>query len=132
PSAIDGLLQSLPASTPAAHDPGVATPMATVAAADAPARIADHPGYGQEENRFRLVDEDGRVRSADEFDAWMRERQARIDAANAVATDTSVAAAAAAIPASVPASPPPSTSPPAALPAAMQAHPPATTGTTLQ
>src|SRR5690606_14099073 len=30
---------------------------------------------------FRLVADDGRVRSADEFDTWMRERQARIDAA---------------------------------------------------
>lgn len=70
PSAMDGLVGALPANVPVA--------------ATASARAADHPEYGKAENRFELV-KDGRVRTADEFDAWMRERQARIDAAPTVA-----------------------------------------------
>ncbi len=70
PSAMDGLVGALPANVP------VATMAST--------RAADHPEYGKAENRFELV-KDGRIRTADEFDAWMRERQARIDAAAAAA-----------------------------------------------
>ena len=33
-----------------------------------------------------MVDENGRVRTADEFDAWLRERQARLQAEQAAAT----------------------------------------------
>ena len=125
-SAIDGLVQSLPASAPASasRDPAVA-----VAVASAPARIADHPGYGREENRFRLVGEDGRVRSADEFDAWMRERQVRIDAASGAVVATAAPASTSTAPAG---GKPPSTSPP--VPPPVAAHVPLATiaGTTLQ
>ncbi len=58
-----------------------------------PAGLADHPGYGREEDRFRLVDSGGRVRTADEFDAWMRARQARLDGAGATTTIAATATA---------------------------------------
>ena len=92
--------------------PVVAAPAAAAPATGAPARAADHPGYGRESDRFRLVDENGRIRTADEFDVWLRERQARIAAEQAAAaaassgaTVTSAGASTRAAPAAVPASP---------------------------
>ncbi|TDK24426.1 septal ring lytic transglycosylase RlpA family protein [Luteimonas aestuarii] len=118
-SGLDGLVQALPAPPPVAVTPlaaapaaatpaSVATPVAPVAATSPPAastRAADHPGYGREENRFTLL-QDGRVRTADEFDAWMRERQARIDAQAAaapVATPTAMPVASGSPPSTPPA-----------------------------
>ena len=88
-SAMDGLVQALPqppstATTVAAVTAPALMPASITAAAPstpaataAPApRAADLPGYGLPENRFELV-KDGRVRSADEFDAWMKARQER-------------------------------------------------------
>ncbi|MCR6663264.1 MAG: septal ring lytic transglycosylase RlpA family protein [Luteimonas sp.] len=74
PSGMDGLVGALPTNVPATA--AVAPAPAT---ADTVTRAADHPEYGKAENRFELV-KDGRVRTADEFDAWMRERHARLDA----------------------------------------------------
>jgi len=83
-SGLDRLVGGLPQPAPAA--PVVAAASAALeraapAAATGGSRLADHPDYGRAQDRFRLVADDGRVRSADEFDAWMRERQARIDGA---------------------------------------------------
>ncbi|MHC9086376.1 septal ring lytic transglycosylase RlpA family protein [Luteimonas sp. RIT-PG2_3] len=80
PSGMDGLVRSLPAQAPAAATPTLqAAALAAAPAAAASTRVADQPGYGSEENRFRLV-QDGRVRSADEFDTWMKARRDRYDA----------------------------------------------------
>lgn len=118
-SALDGLVQSLP------PPPAVSTPtsaLAMAANAPAPARAADHPGYGREENRFHLV-QDGRLRSADEFDAWMRERQARLSAETALAGPATVPAGVTVGDATAPA---PAAAAPAARPGAMpRATPPA-------
>ena len=85
-SGLDRLVGDLPQVPATATTIAAAAPMSTgPAAAAAVPRMADHPGYGRAENRFRLVADDGRVRSADEFDTWMRERQARLDAARGVA-----------------------------------------------
>lgn len=102
-SGLDHLVGSLPTApasatvtrvaqvSPAAQAVRAPSPVpAATAPAPAPAPavargLADHPGYGREEDRFRLVDDQGRVRSADEFDTWMKARQARIDAARAAA-----------------------------------------------
>jgi rare lipoprotein A len=59
--------------------------------------LADHPDYGRDKDRFRLVDDSGRVKSADEFDAWMRERQARIDAEKAAVATMAQASPAAVV-----------------------------------
>ena len=141
PSALDGLVQTLPAAPPVAVAPLPAAPAATpaavttpagagtaaVASAAASARAADHPDYGRAENRFSLV-QDGRVRSADEFDAWMRERQARIDAG---AASAQVAAAPTATPVSTPAAgtgPLPATAAASTAPVAAAPRQPATAG----
>src|SRR5690606_8247782 len=87
-SGLDRLVGALPqapapaAAAAASTPPHVPVTDATVAAGP---RVADHPEYGRAENRFRLVAADGRVRSADEFDTWMRERKARLDAAGGAA-----------------------------------------------
>ncbi|MDH5834551.1 septal ring lytic transglycosylase RlpA family protein [Luteimonas kalidii] len=82
PSAMDALVGRLPAGAASATAAPVPAPVRSATTpAEGPARLADHPGYGREEDRFRLVAADGRIRSADEFDAWMRARQARLDAA---------------------------------------------------
>ncbi|TYT25824.1 septal ring lytic transglycosylase RlpA family protein [Luteimonas viscosa] len=91
PSALDALVGRLPPATPvtaappAAATTGHAAPVSAVAPTTVPAGraagLADHPDYGREQDRFRLVGEDGRVKTADDFDAWMRARQARLDAA---------------------------------------------------
>lgn len=79
-------LAAAPAQAPAAAPTGLDTLVqampAAYAAVPASTRAADHPEYGQQQHRFELV-KDGRVRTADEFDAWMRERQANLDAASA-------------------------------------------------
>ncbi len=101
PSGMDALVQRLPdvPDAPAATATRAAAAAVTVASVAAPAPagrrtgLADHPGYGREEDRFRMVDEGGRVRSADEFDAWMRARNARRDAAAAVSVGSAVPAA---------------------------------------
>jgi len=82
-SGLDRLVGDLPQAAAATVVAAVAPAPVRTAPAPAPStsRLADHPGYGRAEDRFRLVADDGRVRSADEFDTWMRERQARIDAA---------------------------------------------------
>ena len=89
---MDSLVGALPkASGTPPTVPATAASAVTSAgnAGGAPyARAADHPGYGRESDRFRMVDENGRVRTADEFDAWLRERQARIQAEQAVAAAT--------------------------------------------
>ncbi len=106
-SGMDSLVDALPRASAAP----VMLAAATSSSAGAPAsyaRAADHPGYGRESDRFRMVDENGRIRTADEFDAWLRERQARLQAEQA--------AAAAAAPASVAAGAPPATA--SAVPAA--------------
>ncbi|TWT20275.1 septal ring lytic transglycosylase RlpA family protein [Luteimonas marina] len=103
PSAMDTLvggLPAVPAATPAATLPAAASGPAVAPAASG--GLANHPGYGREEDRFRLVGEDGRVRSADEFDAWMRERQARIQASGAANTAVAATASSAAVPATAP------------------------------
>ncbi len=84
-SGLDRLVGGLPRAAdalPAAQ--AAQAPQVVQVAAPVGSRLADHPGYGRPENRFRLVAEDGRVRDADEFDAWMRERQARLDAERGV------------------------------------------------
>ena len=99
PSAMDALVQRLPdapdASTATAtgtRPAAAAVAVASVVPAPAGRRtgLADHPGYGREEDRFRMVDDGGRVRSADEFDAWMRARKARLDAAEAASAGAPV------------------------------------------
>lgn len=78
PSVMDALVGEL-ATREAPAPTAVATgAVASAAPAGRAAGLADHPDYGREEDRFRLVDDNGRVRSADEFDAWMRARQARL------------------------------------------------------
>ena len=142
PSSLDRLVGTLPqaaavvAAAPPAQPVQVAqaAPPATGAPPASPAavaaRVVDRPGYGLEENRFRMVAADGRVRTADEFDAWMRERQARHDASRTV-------------PGTAPSSPPvvqqsaPPATAPAPMAAAATALAPASTlasgsGTTLQ
>ena len=90
-----------PATAVAATTVAAATPGPVSAAASAPvgrpAGLADHPGYGREEDRFRLVDAGGRVRTADAFDAWMRARQARLDGAGATGSASAAAPASAAV-----------------------------------
>ena len=106
-SEMDSLVGQLAATTAVAaasppRAPTVAGVAAGAAATDAaapatrPARLADQPGYGRVEDRVRLVDASGRVRTADDFDAWMRARQARLDGSAA----TTPGAAAAVAPAS--------------------------------
>jgi rare lipoprotein A len=119
-SALDGLVQRLPPPAPPASTPApvaaAAPPAPAVAMAmNAPVstRAADHPGYGREENRFHLV-QDGRLRSADEFDAWMRERQARLAAEPGAAADPVAAATPAQTPR--PAAPAPAAGPGATPP----------------
>ncbi|HRN62162.1 MAG TPA: septal ring lytic transglycosylase RlpA family protein [Luteimonas sp.] len=84
PSAMDTLVGGLAQPVPAVAAP-VRASAATAPPVGRPAGLADHPDYGREEDRFRLVDASGRVKSADEFDAWLRQRQARIDAGKAAA-----------------------------------------------
>jgi len=127
PSSLDRLVGTLPQPAPAAAAP--AQPVQVAQAAPAvPLRVVDRPGYGLEENRFRMVAEDGRVRSADEFDAWMRERQARYDAARTAAAGPAVVP-----PASAPAATVAAAAPAAAATAAPASAPVAAgSGTTLQ
>src|SRR5690606_31168833 len=76
PSAIDALIDLLPvASVAAAERPPPA------AAAGAPA-VAD-PAYAHE-RRFHMM-QDGKVMTADDFDAWLEERRIDLRAARAVA-----------------------------------------------
>lgn len=121
PSAMDALVGRLPAAP--ADSAAASAPMPPAAAGTA-VRLADHPDYGREEDRFRLVADDGRVKTADEFDAWMRARQARLAAASVPA------AGAAAIPAQASAStrspgPPPAPAPTTPVPAVSAAPVPA-------
>ena len=91
--ALVGTLPKAPLTTPATLATAART-SATTPTASAPAnptRLADHPGYGKEQDRFRMVDENGRVRTADEFDAWLRERQARLQAEQAAAAPAAMA-----------------------------------------
>ena len=120
-SGMDSLVGALPKGSDA---PPVMLAAASASNAGAPAsyaRAADHPGYGRESDRFRMVDENGRIRTADEFDAWLRERQARIQAEQATA--------AAAAPASVAAGTPPATA--SAAPAARTPPAPVAQATSL-
>ncbi|MDH7453180.1 septal ring lytic transglycosylase RlpA family protein [Luteimonas composti] len=106
PSGMDALVGQLPATPVAAAAPAAPTPAPTATGMPvqvAAARVADRPGYGLEENRFRLVAEDGRVRSAAEFETWMRERQARLDGAAQGAGQPVAQAAAVSAPQAVPA-----------------------------
>ena len=130
-STLDRLVGQLPpvaatSAAPARTQPvAVAAAQAPTGAAAAGTRVVDRPGYGLEENRFRMVAEDGRVRSADEFDAWMRERQARYDAERAAAAAQSVAGAGAgAQGAAVPAPQAPAAVPAPATAATAAARPP--------
>ncbi|MGY1408479.1 MULTISPECIES: septal ring lytic transglycosylase RlpA family protein [unclassified Luteimonas] len=121
---LDRLVGDLP-QAPAATVVAVATPAparTAPAPATAVARLADHPAYGRAEDRFRLVADDGRVRSADEFDTWMRERQARIDAAPGKATMAATAQSAA--PRAAPPPAVPATSTPVAAAHAAPSQPP--------
>lgn len=123
-SAMDGLVQALP--QPAAPAVAAASPAALQAATAPPPRAADHPDYGRPENRFELV-QDGRVRSADEFDAWMKARQARYDAYQRAYGDAAPAAgpgpAAVATPATAPSAPASApVAPPPSVPAAAVAN----------
>jgi len=96
-SDMDSLVGALPKGTAAAPvvlaavAAAPAAPASGMGASAAPARAADHPGYGRESDRFRMVDENGRIRTADEFDAWLRERQARIQAEQAAAASAGLA-----------------------------------------
>jgi len=103
PSGMDSLVGELAQAAPVAATASASgSPVAAAAGpvpSGRPAGLADHPGYGREEDRFRLVDASGRVRSADEFDAWMRARQARLDGAAASPPATALTAAAGAAPA---------------------------------
>ena len=89
-SGMDSLVGTLPKGAAAMPvmlaSASQAPPAAGTGAPTSYARAADHPGYGRESDRFRMVDENGRVRTADEFDAWLRERQARLQAEQAAAT----------------------------------------------
>ncbi len=102
-----------------ALDAWVATPAvsATVAAA--------LPAGQQEENRFRMV-ENGRVRSADEFDAWMHARQERYAAYQRQYGDAAPGTTAAAPPPTLAAATPVAVAPPVPVAAA------AASGTWLQ
>ncbi|NLW97007.1 MAG: septal ring lytic transglycosylase RlpA family protein [Xanthomonadaceae bacterium] len=93
---MDALVGQL-ATTPDAPAPRAVATVAGAAPAGRPAGLADHPDYGREEDRFRLVDDNGRVRSADEFDAWMRARHARLAAADAAPSRAASAAPAPAV-----------------------------------
>ena len=95
PSAIDVLLDVLPISSAAAGErPAPATVQAAPAPAtgpsanpaSAPPQIADgvDPGYAHE-RRFSMM-QGGRVMTADDFDAWLEERQIDLRAAGAVAS----------------------------------------------
>ena len=133
PSAMDALVQRLP-DAPAATGAGTAATAVATASVASPlpagrrAGLADHPGCGREEDRFRMVADGGRVRSADEFDAWMRARQARLDAAAAgsvasAAPAPAAAAASAAATVDAAAAPPAQAAPAAATPPPVQLAP---------
>ena len=88
-SGMDSLVGALPKGSDATPVMLAAAPASSAGAAASYARAADHPGYGRESDRFRMVDENGRIRTADEFDAWLRERQARLQAEQAAAMPAS-------------------------------------------
>ncbi|MEN1972300.1 septal ring lytic transglycosylase RlpA family protein [Luteimonas sp. MJ204] len=80
PSGLDGLVAALPASQavapgPAAADARAVTPAAAVVAPVAAPVAAPHSADG--DWRFDMR-QDGRAMTADEFDAWMKSRRARV------------------------------------------------------
>ncbi len=121
-SAIDRLVDRLPAALADAGQPAPALP--------APAAAVDDTRY-----RFDMR-QDGKVMSADEFDAWMRSRRVRVATGRpgvpdpVPATPAAPSATAASIPAAAP--PPPAPVNAAAVAAADVSAAPATLPVTLQ
>ncbi|HET6435505.1 MAG TPA: septal ring lytic transglycosylase RlpA family protein [Xanthomonadaceae bacterium] len=72
PSALDGLVATLPAKTGAATNAPANDAVATLASASTAASPATNTDW-----RFDMR-QDGRTMTADEFDAWMRARRARV------------------------------------------------------
>ncbi|MBJ6981607.1 septal ring lytic transglycosylase RlpA family protein [Luteimonas sp. MC1572] len=102
PSAIDGLVQALPATSAAA----TARPSATAATAPAAGGTTSAPpAAGGDDWRFDMR-QDGKAMSADEFDAWMKARRARV-ATGRAGTPDPYGSAAAAAPAKADAAPSP-------------------------
>lgn len=114
PSAIDMLIDALPVATVAAGErpPPAAVPAAAARpqAQQAPPQIAPgvDPAYAHE-RRFNMM-QGGRVMTADDFDAWLQERQIDLRVASAVeqasAADTPPVPAAGAPPVTVAAAAP--------------------------
>jgi rare lipoprotein A len=94
PSAIDGLVQALPTTMAAAPAKAPATTATTPAASATTAATASAVAGG-EDWRFDMR-QDGKAMSADEFDAWMKARRARVATGRAGTPDPYGAAAAAA------------------------------------
>ncbi|MFP5374693.1 MAG: septal ring lytic transglycosylase RlpA family protein [Gammaproteobacteria bacterium] len=116
PSALDALVAGLPAQPAAAAAPvqsAVAAPEAAGAGVVA-AAVVPAPAAGGE-YRFDMQ-RDGRVMTADQFDAWMRERGVRVatGVAGRPAPREAVAASTAAAPVEAPDRLPPVAAPPAA------------------
>lgn len=97
PSAIDGLVQALPTTlaTAAANAP-VATATLATASAATPAAPASTPAGNGDDWRFDMR-QDGRAMNADEFDAWMKARRARVATGRAGTPDPYGSAAAKAV-----------------------------------
>lgn len=129
PSAIDALVDALPVATVAAAERSAAgapvdaaVAAGTVASVAAPAALAEAPEIAEgadpayaHERRFNMM-QGGRVMTADDFDAWLEERQIDLRAVAAVAAgdaapaalpaaDPSVQAAGEAVPVAAVASP---------------------------
>ncbi|MGY0612809.1 MULTISPECIES: septal ring lytic transglycosylase RlpA family protein [unclassified Luteimonas] len=76
PSGLDGLVAALPAPQAAAPGPAAADAQAVTPAAAVAAPVAA-PGSANGDWRFDMH-QDGRAMTADEFDAWMKSRRARV------------------------------------------------------
>ncbi|MBB1473554.1 septal ring lytic transglycosylase RlpA family protein [Luteimonas sp. MC1782] len=100
PSAIDGLVQALPATAAAVPAKAVATAATTVPASVATATTP--PPVAGGDWRFDMR-QDGKAMSADEFDAWMKSRRARVATGRAGTPDPYGSAAPAKAGAAVPA-----------------------------
>src|SRR5690554_3243580 len=110
PSAIDALIDMLPVASAAAGERPPPVAAAETVAAAVPAvvpQIAEgaDPDYARE-RRFNMM-QDGRVMTADDFDAWLEERQIDLRAARAVAEAGPAAIAQIASPAPASAQPAP-------------------------
>lgn len=101
PSAIDGLVQALPTTMAAAPAKAPAT-TATTPAASATTVATASAVAGGEDWRFDMR-QDGKAMSADEFDAWMKARRARVATGRAGTPDPYGSAARAKAVAEVPA-----------------------------